>query len=850
MKKKTLSCVSLLLLFSLVGCGTTANSGESTPNGGSGGGNTPNSNGEASYSSPGDYSDYSEGSYSFDNGGVDNDGKENREMIFNGETVQPETYTPETLAPINFVKAFAPTAFTHAYAWTETNNKVTELLGKWPGTKLSDYNTRWKSYDFPADKTAFNLIFNNGSDSNKTGTLKVDGAGHYWYSGSKLVHSDTEPAQQSSSGGTSDWHPKEGNIYKDSANYSQPSYIPKPKYFVVNSAKDYTELPVVRNWNKTSQVNPYKGKRDDFRDESIYFAITTRFYDGDSSNNTHCWDAKNDDSSDPNWRGDFKGLIQKMDYIKAQGFTAIWITPVVKNASGFDYHGYHAINFKEVDPRYESEDVSFQTVINEAHKRDMKIVLDIVINHTCNFGEENLFPMFYYDAKNNTTIKALTRNRTKEYGILPDSYDTTNNPGGMRFDYLKTDAGDPHSIYHHDPDGSLSWESYSEQTGQIAGDCVDLNTENPTVANYLVEAYANFIHMGVDAFRLDTVKHVSRLTLNKYYVPAFYNIAEKCGNKSFYMFGEVCVKDNDVWNRGQQSDSVPFYTWAETSNYAWGDMKTNAASAKKHWGDYLNPSNHPTSNNAYLNGLDYHTPDHSKSSKLGVIDFPMHWNFDSARNSFGVATSKDNVYNDATYNVVYVDSHDYAPNENQTKRYVGSTSAWKENMSLMFTFRGIPCIYYGSEVEFKKSKTIDNGPNLALEESGRAYFGSHLVGSVKTSGFGEYSGENGKLGETLKSELSLHLQKLNRARLSCIALRRGQYTTSNVSGNAMAFTRRYKVGNTDSIACVAISGGATFRNLPNGTYKDLYGGGTIVVNNGSLTANASGQGNVQIWVKQ
>ena len=61
-------------------------------------------------------------------------------------------------------------------------------------------------------------------------------------------------------------------------------------------------------------------------------------------------------SNDPGWRGDFKGLRDKLDYIKALGFSAIWITPVVENASGVDYHGYHAFNFSKVDPRYESSD--------------------------------------------------------------------------------------------------------------------------------------------------------------------------------------------------------------------------------------------------------------------------------------------------------------------------------------------------------------------------------------------------------------------------------------------------------------------------------------------------------------
>ncbi|MBO7317149.1 MAG: alpha-amylase, partial [Bacteroidales bacterium] len=111
------------------------------------------------------------------------------------------------------------------------------------------------------------------------------------------------------------------------------------------------------------------GERNDFRDETIYFVMTTRFYDGDPSNNTQCWDNQDRNEGDPAWRGDFKGLIEKLDYIKALGFTAVWITPVVENASGYDYHGYHAFNFSKVDQRYESEDVDFQALIDAAHAR-------------------------------------------------------------------------------------------------------------------------------------------------------------------------------------------------------------------------------------------------------------------------------------------------------------------------------------------------------------------------------------------------------------------------------------------------------------------------------------------------
>lgn len=84
------------------------------------------------------------------------------------------------------------------------------------------------------------------------------------------------------------------------------------------------------------QAETFVGDRSDFRDETIYFAMTTRFYDGDPKNNVCTWDKQDQQIStkDPAWRGDFKGLIEKLDYIKALGFTAIWITPVVQNGSG------------------------------------------------------------------------------------------------------------------------------------------------------------------------------------------------------------------------------------------------------------------------------------------------------------------------------------------------------------------------------------------------------------------------------------------------------------------------------------------------------------------------------------
>ena len=616
----------------------------------------------------------------------------------------------------------------------------------------------------------------------------------------------------------------------------------------------------------------FVGDRTDFRDETIYFVMTTRFYDGDPANNTQCWDNQAANEGDPAWRGDFKGLIEKLDYIKALGFTTVWITPVVENASGYDYHGYHASNFSKVDKRYESEDVSFQSLIDAAHERGMKIILDIVLNHTGNFGEENLCKLFTRDwtanqASINDCMIPITQ---KEGGKLPDNYLSLSSGEqyNKRLATMKNTDGvnhDTNNYWHHVGNG-WNWDDYSRWYGQIAGDCVDLNTENPYVSNYLVECYGKFIQMGVDGFRIDTSGHISRLTFNKAFVPQFLALAEQYKDKrnggDFFMYGEVCARERNVTYRNHENCSPYYYTWKESKNYAWDTSETswnnivvmegekgnhtNITSVEAQGQEDMDDSGMPTSDNAFLNGNAFHTPDRSKYSGLSVIDFPMHWNFRTAAEAFSVKYG-DKYYNDATYNVVYVDSHDYAPDGAPvSQRFNQSQDTWAENLSLMFTFRGIPCIYYGSEIEFRKGSIIDNGPNGPLKDTGRAYFGGYIKGDINVTDFAQYSA-SGNAAATLSHPLAMHIQRLNQIRAAVPALRKGQYSTDGCNGS-FAFKRRYTDDTTDSYALVTISGSASFTGIENGTYIDCVTGDTKTVTNGSLTVSCNGKGNLRVYV--
>lgn len=654
-------------------------------------------------------------------------------------------------------------------------------------------------------------------------------------------------------------------------------------------------------WSKYNPDEPDPVGSVDMREETIYFVMTTRFYDGDTGNDVHCWDdgtAGNGDD-DPAWRGDFKGLGEKLDYIKALGFSAIWVTPVVTNGSGYDYHGYHAMDLSTVDARYESSDYTYEDLIHDAHQKGMKIIQDVVLQHTGNFGEAHFCDLFTKD-----TTKDLgnlqeslipTQYLLDTYGLKsPEEYwaqkpgvqyqqrlnlmknvtysgdngnSTGPQPAAKDFSMDKisqSDTYNPNNYYHTGYFQSPNYDDWTTKFSQIAGDCVDLNTENPAVAEYVVDSYSKYMDMGVDGFRVDTVRHIPRVSLNIMFNDQLMDAAKAAGKPNFYMFGEICTRYTSVWYRGHAEESTPYYTWKE-SNSKWADSWNWGTSASEINDNmnlvlqhYLEEDNYngdmdstqPKSDNAYLDGITYHGSDRSMASGMDAIDFQMHRMFGSAKNAYNFAVNNDQYYNDATYSVMYVDSHDYAPEQpDETTRFTGGTQTWAENMDLMFTFRGIPCVYYGSEVEFKKGELIDKGTLISLENSGRAYFGDYLEGTVKATDFSEYTA-SGTVADTLASPLSKHLSKVNAIRRAIPALQKGQYTASNtyVTGGDMSYVRRYTDDNTDSLALVSISSGATFKNIPNGKYVDAVTGDVKYVTDGTLTVPELAKANMRVYV--
>lgn len=126
---------------------------------------------------------------------------------------------------------------------------------------------------------------------------------------------------------------------------------------------------------------------------SVYFLLTDRFNNGDPANDHSFGRQKDGQDEVATWHGgDFKGLAAKLDYIKQLGINAIWITPMVEQVHGFiggseqgnfpfyAYHGYWALDVTKIDPNYGDEE-SLKNLVDEAHKRGMRIIFDVVMNH-------------------------------------------------------------------------------------------------------------------------------------------------------------------------------------------------------------------------------------------------------------------------------------------------------------------------------------------------------------------------------------------------------------------------------------------------------------------------------------
>lgn len=362
----------------------------------------------------------------------------------------------------------------------------------------------------------------------------------------------------------------------------------------------------------------------------VYLLMPDRFANGDESNDKYdeMFDTQADRKS-PFLRhgGDLQGIINHLDYFNELGVTALWLTPIIENnthqtneggSMRSSYHGYHFTDHYQIDRRFGGNN-GYQKLINEAHKKGIKIIQDAVYNHV---GEDAWFVK-------DLPSKSWLHNWDK---------------------YTNTSYKDQPLI---DVNGSKYDKKVTEE-GWFTSFLPDLNQKDPLLANYLIQhALWTIEYFNIDAWRIDTYIYNDMEFMNR------CNKAILDEHPNMLLFGESAV--NTVVSQSyftKNNLNIPF--------------KCNLPSS-----------------------CDFQVQ--------GAINTALKENFgwNEGVNRLYTTLSQDLVYQNPEKLVPFVENHD-------TDRYfsvIGEDfNKYKLGLTWLYTVRGVPQMYYGTEFLMKNFK--------------------------------------------------------------------------------------------------------------------------------------------------
>lgn len=372
----------------------------------------------------------------------------------------------------------------------------------------------------------------------------------------------------------------------------------------------------------------------EFRQETIYFIVVDRFHDGDAENsegpNPELYDPSGEDWG-KYWGGDLQGIIDKLDYLQGLGVTALWLTPLFEQVEDLfvgnaAIHGYWTKDFKRINPRFlkqgenpslnqtqETRDTTFDRLVEELHKRKMKLILDIVCNHSN--------PDFS--------------------GRKGELYDD-----GVKIADFNNDE---RNWYHHYGEVTNWEDEWQVQNCELAG-LATFNENNSEYREYIKAAIKQWLDRGVDALRVDTVKH------------------------------------------------MPIWFWQEFT----GDMYKHRPDVFI-FGEWI-----------YSHPSDSRSVEFANCSGMSMLDFGLCVAIRSAlaqgaEGGFHLiqeVLDQDHQYNSATELVTFIDNHDMPRFQSLNP----DPDMLRVAIALVMTTRGIPCLYYGTEQYLHNDTDGGNDP--------------------------------------------------------------------------------------------------------------------------------------------
>ncbi len=228
--------------------------------------------------------------------------------------------------------------------------------------------------------------------------------------------------------------------------------------------------------------------------------------------------------------GDLVGIIEKLDYLKDLGVKVLWLTPIY--ASPQNDNGYDIADYYNIDPMFGNME-DFKRLLKEAHKRDMKLILDMVVNHTST--EHNWFKEAIKDVSNPYHDFYIWRDEPNNW---------KSKFGGSAWEYVES----LNKYYLHLFDNTQA----------------DLNWENPKLREEIYKVMRYWLDMGVDGFRLDVINLLSKDTrfLDDDFKSAirdgrrFYTDGPKIHEYLKLMNKEVFSKYNGIMTAGEMSSTT------------------------------------------------------------------------------------------------------------------------------------------------------------------------------------------------------------------------------------------------------------------------------------------------------
>lgn len=572
----------------------------------------------------------------------------------------------------------------------------------------------------------------------------------------------------------------------------------------------------------------YVKSADDFSwdNASVYFLLTDRFYNGNTSNDHAYGRSLNQSGSVANGNsdvaafhgGDFAGITKKIEegYFDDLGVNALWISAPYEQMHGYciagsgksgsfphySYHGYYALDFSETDLNFGTEE-EFEKMVDTAHEHGIRIVLDVVMNHVgyntigdmAEYGFGTLksgWETGYYNA----TLTNVTYHQYIDYNSNANDWAKWWGTNWLRAGLAGYTEGSG------DLQGSLSYlpDIRTESTttvdipailktkwtkvGTLATKQAELNAyfatgKSKTVRNYLVFWLTQWVEKyGVDGFRCDTAKHVEL--------------------ESWKALKEQGLKSLETWRKN--NPTKPGADWDEDF-WMTGECYTH----------YVNYDSYYTSG-GFDSMINFSFNDRN-SMDASASGMPAVGSINSTYADYAGKLNTNDKFNVLTY----LSSHD--------TRLCRNNLIWQGSAFQLLP--GAIQIYYGDETNRPLATGLAKGNDHALRADMN--------------------------WNSIDQNVLAHWQKVGQFRNNHVAVGAGSHTSLTATSGA-AFSRNFnKNGVTDTVvACIGANANQSVTITLNGafadgtTVKNAYDGTTATVSGGKVTFNSGANGTILV----